>query len=228
MLYEVVLNLQYLNQKFVNRWNYISDSTEGDGNLGAFGLIRALGFYADGSPAVFPTGSLGAAIQALLNEQTIFVQAYAKNVYVPTDFYDYAFVDNVVGGVAGQGMSPVNAIGFTSSRTRTDIRRGQKRFGGVPVGFVTNGGDISATGLTAAATVADKLGDIVTYDTGASIIAYNGAVVSKQKLVDEDGNVTYQYYSTLAQQEEHLMTSLEWDVKPNIRTQGSRQYGRGA
>jgi hypothetical protein len=225
-LYELVLNLQYLEQRFVNRWNYISDSVPGD-PAGAFGLVQALGLYTSGSPQVFPVGTMGAAIQAILNEQTIFVQAFAKNVYDPLDFYDYAFVDGVVGGVAGAGLSPVLAIGFTSSRVRTDIRRGQKRFGGVDGDWVGNGGALTGTAITACNTLSERMSEIVTYDNGASVIAYNGCIVGKERVAVPGDPVRYQYYPTLAEQEDHLAVGVEWSVKPDIRTQGSRQYLRG-
>jgi len=225
-LYEVTLNLQYLEQRFVNRWNYIS-AGDGGSDENAFGLIQALGLYADGSPANFPAGTMGAAIQAVLNEQTIFVQAFAKNVYNPLDFYDYAFVDGVVGGVAGVGLSPVLAIGFTSSRVRTDIRRGQKRFGGVDGDFVENGGALTTTAITACNTLATRMSELVVYDTGAYEIAYNGCIVGKKKPSEAPVSDGYEYYPTLAEQLEHVAVGVEWAVKPDIRTQGSRQYLRG-
>jgi len=225
-LYEVVLNLQYLEQQFVNRWNYTSQGTP-VGVTGSFALIRALGFYAEGDPPEFPDGTLGIAIQALLNEQTIFVQAIAKNVYDPLDFYDSPFVPDVVGGIAGTGLSPVNAIGITSTRVRTDIRRGQKRFGGVPSGFVVNGGQLSAGALTAATTVADLMGTSPEYTDGGNALTFVPSIVSKERVVDEEGKVSYLYYPTLSEQLAHTAQGIQWDAKTTIRTQGSRQYGRG-
>lgn len=226
MLYRVILHLQYLEQQFINRWHYVMAGTP-VGVTGAFALIRALGFYADGDPVNFPDGTLGQAIQALLNEQTIFVQAIAQNIYDPTDFYDSPFLDGVVGGVAGVGMSPVNAIGITSTRVRTDIRRGQKRFGGVPVGFVSNGGALGSGALTAAQTVADLMGTSPEYTDGGNALTFSPAIVQLQKTINEDDTVTYDYYGTLSAQLEHTAQGIQWDPKPTIRTQGSRQYNRG-
>jgi len=226
MLYELVLNLQYLEQKFVNRWNYISDEPSVSG-LGAFGLIQALGLYVTGSPADFPAGLLGAAIQALLNEQTIFVQTYCKNVYEPLDFYDYAFEADIVGGVAGAGLSPVNAIGITSSRTRTDIRRGQKRFGGIASSFVTNGGQLTSGAITAAEAVAAEMSTDVSYNNGVNTVAYTPVIVGKERVVLTGGVVKYQYYPTYAEQLDHVALQPVWTPKTTIRTQGSRQYDRG-
>jgi len=224
--YEVVLNTQYLEQKFVNRWNYFAEE-DFPTSQGAFGLIQALGLYASGSPANFPVGTMGAAIQALLNEQVIFVQAYAKNIYNPFDFYDYAFPDDVVGGVAGAGISPVLAIGFTSSRTRTDIRRGQKRFGGIDGDWVTNGGALSATAITAANTLAARMSEDVEFDTGIGIFEYKPCIASKKKPSEVPLSDGYEYWPTEDEQFGHSMFNIVWSVKDDIRTQGSRQYGRG-
>lgn len=226
MLYELVLNLQYLEQKIVNRWNYNSNEI-GVSDRGAFGLVQALGLFVTGDPEAFPVGSMGAAIQAVLNSQTIFVQVYAKNIYQPTDFYDNAFVEGVVGGVSGTGLSPVMALGFNSSRKRTDIRRGQKRFGGLATSFEGNGGAVSAAGITAGNTLATRMGEQVDYDNAGTIIQYTPVIVSKKKVVDEEDKVTYVYYPTLAEQLTHLAVSPTWFLKPDLRTQGSRQYGRG-
>jgi len=226
MLYELVLNLQYLEQRFVNRWNYVSDES-GVSALGAFGLIQALGLFVEGDPEAFPVGTLGAAIQALLNEQTIFIQTYCKNVYEPLDFYDYAFVDGIVGGVAGIGLSPVMAIGLTSTRTRTDIRRGQKRFGGIDGDFVVNGGQLSAGALTAANAVADRMSEDVSFNNGVSTVNYTPVVVGKEKIVVVDEPTEYRYYETLAEQMDHVALAPVWSPKVTIRTQGSRQYLRG-
>jgi len=225
-LYEVVLNLQYLEQQFVNRWNYTSQGTP-VGVTGSFALIQALGFFTTGTPPDFPDGTLGQAIQALLNEQTIFVQAIARNVYDPLDFYDSPFVAGVVGGVAGVGMSPVNAIGITSTRVRTDIRRGQKRFGGVPATFVANGGQLTSGALVTAGTVADLMGTSPEYTDGGNALTFVPTIVSKERIVVPGDPVKYQYYDTLTEQLAHAAQGIQWDPKATIRTQGSRQYGRG-
>lgn len=225
-LYEVVLNLQYLEQKFVNRWNYTSTGTP-VGVTGSFALIQALGLFTTGSPSNFPAGTMGAAIQAILNEQTIFVQAIARNVYDPTDFYDYAFVPDIVGGVAGVGLSPAFAIGFNSNRVRTDIRRGQKRFGGVDGDFVANGGQLSSTAITPCATVATRMSESPSYTDGGNSLEFTPAIVHKRKFTDTDGKVKYEYYPTLSEQLAFIASGITWFVKTTIRTQGSRQYGRG-
>lgn len=226
MLYQVVLNLQYLEQAFVNRWNYVMSGTP-VGVTGSFALVQALGLYATGTPANFPVGTLGAAIQGILNEQSIFVQTIVQNVYDPLDFYDSPFVNDVVGGVSGTGMSPVNAIGITSTRVRTDIRRGQKRFGGVPVGYVENGGQITTIALGFAQIVADRMGESPEYTAGGNALTFSPAIVSKLRTVDGEGKVSYVYYPTLSEQLAHTALGIQWSPKTTIRTQGSRQYGRG-
>lgn len=225
-LYEVVLNLQYLEQRFINRWNYTMDGSP-IGVTGSFAAVQALGLYVTGSPAAFPAGTMGAAIQAILNEQTVFVQTIVKNIYDPLDFYDYAFVPNIVGGVAGVGMSPAFAIGFNTNRVRTDIRRGQKRFGGVDGDFQANGGQLSAAATTPCALVAQRMSEVPAYTAGGNALAFNPVIVNKLKEVDSEGKVSYVYYPTEAAQSAHLAGGITWFVKTTLRTQGSRQYGRG-
>jgi len=225
-LYEVVLNLQYLEQKFINRWNYTMSGSP-VGVTGSFACVQALGLFVTGSPANFPAGTMGAAIQTILNEQTIFVQTIVKNVYDPLDFYDYAFVPNIVGGVAGVGMSPAFAIGFNTNRVRTDIRRGQKRFGGVDGDFQANGGQLSSAAITACATVALRMSESPTYTAGGNSLSFDPVIVNKEKTEIPGEPTKYDYYPTEALQAAHLAAGITWFVKTTLRTQGSRQYGRG-
>lgn len=225
-LYEVVLNLQYNEQKFINRWNYTMTGTP-VGVTGSFACVQALGLNVVGSPPNFPVNTMGAAIQAILNEQTIFVQTIVKNIYDPMDFYDYAFLPNTVGGVAGVGLSPVMAIGFNSNRVRTDIRRGQKRFGGVDGDFQGNVGQLSGTATIPCALVAQRMSESPSYTDGGNSLTFEPVIVSKQKTVLPDGTVKYEYYPTESLQAAHLAAGITWFVKTTMRTQGSRQYGRG-
>jgi len=223
-LFELILNTMYLDQKQVNRFNYICDGTP-IGVSTSFALVSALGLITDDTDN-FPTGLLGARLQAILNSQTIFVQALARNVYDPLDFYDYAYVAGIVGGVAGGGASPVDTIGFNSNRVRTDIRRGQKRFGGLSLTAIGNGGAIAGATLTAAPAMAEALGTTYSYTAGGNALDFAPVVVSKEKVV-VDGKATYVYYPTLSAQSAHWASGLTWIMKTSTRTQGSRQYGRG-
>lgn len=226
-LYEVVLNGVLSNQQSINRFNYLMEGTP-VGVTGSFACLSAIGFLLTGDPPAFPVDGLGEAISFVQTGQFTYIQASARNVYDPEDFYDYPYLANTVGQRSGNSLSPVMALGITSNRVRTDIRRGQKRFSGIASGDVGTLGALTGGFLVVATELAGKIGQTFNYTDGGNSLSFKPCVVSKEEYTTPSGSKAYRYYGTEAAQLAHVASGVSWLPKDTIRTQGSRQYGRGA
>lgn len=225
-LFEVILEQDLGQQQIINRFNYLSDGTPTGVTL-SYACLWALGLLLTGPSDNFPDPGMGLAIQHCLGTSLTFVQVSARNVYDPTDFYTYPYLAGTAGELVGGVMSPVIAAGLTSSRVRTDIRRGQKRFAGIRQSDVLTEGAISSTELVSLTELGGAMGASWAYTEGGNSLNFTPCVVSKEKYTTPSGKSAYRYYSTYAAQAAHLAVGVSWLPKPTVRTQGSRQYGRG-
>lgn len=230
MIYELVLFGTYYNQQIVNRFNYIISGIPASVS-GAFALAAAFA----GLEAVTPPGTTSplAIIKNMLASTMTFTEVSVAALYSVTDFYATPFVPVIVGGIAGESMSPAVAYGLRTSRVRTDIRRGMKRFAGVPEASVGGGGVLTSTALGYLGDAADVLADTLAYDDEGNTLSFTPAILGRQEYnpstgLPADGTGVYRKYPTLVEQLEHVATGFEWQPYDTVRTQRSRQYGHGA
>lgn len=223
---ELVVRGTYQGQETVNRWNYLSGGTPATVSLSfalayAFGLIPTLG-------VVNPLSVFGRII-GLVNPQALFVESQVRDVYSVTDFYSVPYSPNLSGQnlLSGTATAPFNAFGFRTNRTRLDIRRATKRFAGVGEADVENGGTFSANVTGFLPLVAAAMSDVIEYDDEGNTITFSPIVVSKEKYVTPEGNDAYRYYPTEAAQLAEIATGIVWSEYSTVRSQVSRQYGRG-
>lgn len=229
MLFELTLFTQYAGQSCVNRWNYISTGTPAVASL-SYALLYAFGAIPD--PAIntqFRTGSVMEYIQELVSNGVTFVASSAKAIYDVEDFYEIPYVPARTGDNSGsQGSSPVLAFGFRTNRVRQDIRRATKRFVGVYEGAIGTGGVIESGAAGVMATLADRMSAILTYDDEGNTLSFAPCVVAKQQYTPAGSDVpAYRYYPSLVTQMEHVGTGVLWQPYAQVRSQTSRQYGRG-
>lgn len=228
MIFEATLFTGFAGQSCVNRWNYLSTSVPAAVTL-SFALANAMG----GIPelplkTMFPADTVVGTIQRSVSQDVQFQALSVKAIYDVEDFYEIPYVPYPAGTVSGESMSPVMALGFRSSRSRTDIRRGTKRFVGVPESYAGSGGIIGGAGATAAANIANVMSLALTYDDEGNDLTFTPIIVSKQKYqVPDKDTEAYRYYPTLAEQMEHIAQSIQWQPYSQARSQTSRQYGRG-
>jgi hypothetical protein len=229
-LYEVVLQGTLFNQLIVNRWNYRSDGDDvPSGN--SFGLATAMGFTP--TAGAFPADTIGNGISGLAGSEMVFQQAIVRAVYVPTDFVDIPFNPGVVGqGAAGNTEPPFIALGFRTNRVRQDIGRGYKRFAGVTESEVDDAGDVAGGTLTAALALADLMSDVISFTEDALTISFTPCIVKKQLYVAPSGKNAYRYIPVAdggeSAQLELIATGITWQPYEQVRSQVSRQYGKGA
>lgn len=225
---ELTVNQRLNNQLIVNRYHYVSSGTPAAVSL-SFALMHATGYLTSRIVSgVFPTGTLARDIQGYQGGALSYVSAFIRNLYSVTDFYESPFPSAPVGQRGADTMSPVAAFGFTASRVRTDIRRGQKRIAGPCEVDVGPMGVLSAGIITELGSIASKLGEVLTYDDEGNTISFTPAVLGLQEYTTPSGRTGYRPYSTEAAQLDHVATGMTWSPATTIRTQVSRQYGRGA
>lgn len=227
-LYEITLEQSYAGQQVINRWNYQSGEAPA-GISGAFKALVGMGFTPDTDIEPFGEDTIAAKLQFLQVDDVIFVQAIAKNIYSVTDFYTYAFPPNTTGAQAGtDGLTPVDAFGYTSNRTRSDIRRAQKRFVGIPESLVGNLGKFTTESLATYQDLGDTMADPNVVPAGTGSMTFTPYVFGRVAYTTPSGKTAYKYYDTEAEQLDHIALITAFDFKEEVRSQTSRQYGRGS
>lgn len=225
---EGILTGSLANQLIVNRFHYI-----GAGDTGpvtpSFCLLAALGFIAPTPPATaFETGSFALSLQDNVCDDYIFKAFYVRNLYDVTDFVEQAYPATVTGTKTTEVESPVMALGLTGSRVRTDIKRASKRFAGIPDNLTDNLGILNSTGLAVGNAWADKLSDVLTYSVGGASYTLTPAVLGLQAYTTPSGKTAYRPFSTESAQLDHVATGFTFTPMSTLRSQTSRQVGRGA
>lgn len=221
---EATLQYSYANQLCVNRWNYVSSGTPAAVSL-SFALAHAMVGGDFGSPTA---GSMIGAIRAELVGAVNFLDLAVRDVYSDLDFYTTAL--NFTGLTTGDGLAPFSSYGFRTNRIRADIGRGFKRFAGVPEMANGTAGAINSAYQPALETIAEEMSTVIGYDDEGNLINFTPAVVSKEKYHPPKNPTgwAYRYYEAgEAAQLEHIAIGVTWEPYLTLRSQTSRQIGRG-
>lgn len=229
-LLELTLQSTFQGQEVINRFNYVSTGTPAAVSL-SFALVSAFGciYDPDSVPPGYPADTPFGAIRAIQSNAVSYDQVSAIDVYSVTDFYETPFLEPATGARGGETLPSFAAIGFRTGRVRRDIRRGTKRFVGVAEGE-TGGGTYTTSFRELLEAAAVKLSEVLTYDDEGNTITFAPCIVSKQKYTPDPlrpDRVAYRYYPTLEEQMQHIATGILWDYYPNVRSQTSRQIGKG-
>lgn len=225
---EAVVNQQYSGQLAVNRFHYVSSGTPASVTL-SFALLSAMGFIPDppGS-TTFDEGTVADAMENIQNSSVRYLSAYARDLYSVTDFYEVPYPQTITGDRTGEASSPVLAVGFFSNRVRTDVRRGMKRFVGVSESDVGSGGYWETAFNASLELMAGALGDTLTYDDEGNTLTFVPAILGFEEYETPSGKRAYKKWADPAVQLTHTAQGVAWQAYPAVRTQVSRQYGRGA
>lgn len=226
-MYRIVLEGRYGAQQIINEWEWLSSEIP-SGQNGAFGLCNVLGFVSGNGIDQFEADTLAGKLRAAQTGDLQYISVVAQNLYSNTDFFTFGYTETIVGQRTGQGMPPFVAAGFTSDRTRLDIRRGQKRFVGVSETDVDQTGYLNAGGISIWGDVSEVMQVPQIIDLSGTSVTYTPYVFSKHRVVDPDtGKVTYEKWATELLALDHIARINQWTLKPTVRSQVSRQYGHG-
>jgi len=222
---EVLLRARIDGELSVNKFNYVSSGGSPTGSL-SFNLANAMGFVFGG--ATPPADTIMEWLWANLTNNFVFDEVQVRDVYSVTDFYTIPFAAGIAGQAAGEGLPPFAAYGFRSNRIRSDIRRGTRRFAGVNESIVGDGGILTAPGVTLVNELATLMSDTLVVTADPVDHEFAPAVLSKEEYVAPSGRPAYRYYGTESEQLDHAAVGVTWEPYTSIRSQVSRQYGRGA
>jgi len=228
VILEVTLEQNLAGNQCINRFHYLGTGTP-VGLTMSFALISAMGLiYEAGSVNDFPADTIGKRLAAIQSASAHFIQVVARDIYPGPDFYQLPYIAGVAGQVAGECEPPFVAFGLTSPRVTTAIRAGQKRFAGVPESAVGSDGLLSTTPAANLQLLADAMGEVLTFSDTDNSLSFAPIIVSKKEYTTPRGNKAYEYWPTLTEQMAHIAQNITWNGKPAVRSQVSRQYGRGA
>lgn len=228
-LYEVVLQSTYSNQQIINRWNYQTTGTPttikgSEALANAFGCIPVSGSL--------PADTLYKKILSIQVATVKYEQIIVKEIWDLADFFTAPFIPQTPGAqVDGNPLSPVMSYGFVSTQTTRAVRRGTKRFTGIPGGATSEGGGFSPTYLTTMGELAIMMGQSLQYPlTGTPELTFVPVIAGKLRY-DVPGTSpvrhAYKYYPDYAAQEPFLAFGIVWSNYVQQRSQTSRQYGKG-
>jgi len=208
----------------INRWNYRGDV---NGVVGgdAAGLVSAMGF--EPVAGVFPADTIAADLQALVSNTVQWSSVLCRNVYDATDFIDLPFVPIATGVGTGEVQTPFVSFGLFSNRVRLDIGRGYKRFAGVLESQTNTLGDLTSGAVEDLGTLADAMGESLSFTDGTLTNTYLPVIVKKEKYTTPSGRTAYRYFASEATQLSNLAIGITWSGYGNVRSQVSRQVGRG-
>lgn len=220
--YSVTLRMAALGQQIINRFDYfVPTSMTG---ASALELLTLMGFVPTGDPALFPADTIAAGIQALCSDDLAFLEAEVVELYTPTDFYVAAFSPAAHGNNVPGIASITDAFGLFTNRVRTDIKRGFKRIGGVPSDAYAGGSMVESAYLALLVVLAASMSTLLAGVTAT----YSPAVFQFEAYTTPKGNTAYRKYSTSAAQSAHVAHPMVWAAYDTVRTQVSRQIGRGS
>lgn len=224
-LFEVVLAQRFDGQQVINRFNYLGSGSPASVTM-SFALVSAMGFIPD--LGVYPAG-IFSSMRDMQSADLTYDEVVAKDIYSVTDFYTlpYTALGGNVSNASGN-EPPFVCYSFSTTRVRSDIRRGQRRIAGLVEGSVDSFGMVSAGNIALGATLSEKMSEVLTYDDSGTTLTFIPVVVGKEKYTAPSGNDAYRYYSTFAAQEAHLAQGFEWFLQEQISTQNSRKRGRGS
>ena len=221
---EVVLRGQIDGQESVNRWNFVSSGAPTSVSR-SFALASAFGMVA--VSGVYPIGTIISWLVDNLSNTYDFLEGQVRDVFSNTDFYTVPFPASAHGGSSGQASPTFVSYGFLTNRVRTDVGRGYKRFPGVTEEAINASGAIAPAVLVLLEDLADRMTEILSYDDGGSVVTFTPAVCGKEAYVTPRGRTAYKYFASESLQLAHTAQGVVWNPYSVVRSQVSRQLGRG-
>jgi hypothetical protein len=103
-----------------------------------------------------------------------------------------------------------------------------KRFAGVPEASVGTGGTVTGDEYTAQAAWGAVLSSTLTYDDEGNTLTFVPAVLGLVEYTTPRGKKAYKVYPNEVLQLEHVAQGVAYVPYTRIRSQTSRQYGKGS
>jgi len=218
------------SQLYMNKFNWFNS---GDTSLFPNDMsLRAavtLG-YDTAAPGTPTTGSFLDLLRSQFDTLGGLTQLYFRDVYNVNDFFATPLTGAGWAGLqaAATNLASMIAVSATSTRTRQDIRAGQKRLPSLQEGGVSGSdGLIAGSIIEDYQDVLDQLGDGLDIGVGVGFEFFANAIVGKERYTTGSGKDAYRYYLSPTTQFDHIAYPVTWSVNEYITTQNSRKRGRG-
>jgi len=157
-------------------------------------------------------------------------QIYIRDVYNVNDFFVTPLSGTGWSGAAAAAtaLSSIMAATATSSRTRQDIRAGQKRLPAPQEASVDGyDGALTAGALADIQVTMDILDDGLDITISLVNHFFANAIVKKEKYTTPSGKKAAKYYADPEVQFTKIAYPVTWTVNPYVSSQDTRKRGRG-
>jgi len=237
-MFEVVLTGSYFNQLVVNTFSYYNPVFSPGADPTAQALLDAMGwtrFDDPLNPDEYPTDSIADTFWRSVNAGYKFEGVFARDIYSDTNIAEYIFPPDAAGSsgvLAGEQMAPFLAAGFRTNRVNMNIKRGQKRLAGTTEPMWLDGGAAGPTAVGTYGALATAMSQVLPNGAFVAPNEFSPCVFKKERYeVEEDGVLTgrfaYAYFINPETQELNTAWPVTWTFVNTLRSQTSRQYGRG-
>lgn len=224
-LLEMKIEYTWLAQRMMNTFQWAEITPEPLDGVAfalatAFGMIPVAGAYTAATPF--------AKMRQFMSNTVTFNRFTIRTLYSVTDFYEAPYLPGTVGlsGNVTDDAAPFQAYGIRSNRVRTDVRPGSKRFAGVKEGNLTAGGLLDGTIKGVLQTFCDSINVPINATVGGQPYSFSSAILPKQTEEDNAGNPG-EFWPSYSAQLAKSAIGLTWSPVDQVRSQVSRQYGRG-
>ena len=216
-LFEVTHVMDWQGQQAVNTYTYVCLGSSDPSINGAAQLEQQW------RTRFLMTDGMGFQCGAF-QETLVSVLVRVKNLYNPAEFAEY--LDGTTPGTAvGQPSSPYDAFSFRTPWLGSQIRRGFKRFPGVPETY-GSGGVVQSAFVTLLGGMEDALNEVYTLTLGSETLSFSPCIVKRVKYVAPSGRDAYRLPENPT--EGLFNDTTAWQLIPRLTTQNSRKIGYGA
>lgn len=224
-LLEMKIDMTWLGQGCISTFQWAETTPEPLTGV-SFALATAIGLVP--IAGAYPTGTPFHKLRLMMRGAVAFNRWTIRTLYSVTDFYEAGALPatNGLSADATSDLAPINAQGIKSNRVRTDVRAGSKRFPGLSEGMVATGGLLEAAQKTIIQTFCTSISSPISATVGGQPFSFSSAILPKQTPDDNDGNPG-EFWPTYSAQLAKSAIGLTWTPYDQIRSQVSRQYGRG-
>lgn len=230
-LLEVVIKGTANGEMYINRLNFVA-SQAGITDSTSYFLLLSLGYL---GITTAPTN--GSVLDELLtcNSGTFqMTELVARNIFAVSDFITLPVgPTNYVGlNSGGSYYSNFSVQKLRSNLRRQDIGRGFLALDRPKESDVDDSGNLGATALGKLTALGIAIASVPAFTDDGENISWTSCVVGKEKYrtnpdSTKDPTYAYRYYEDKDEQFEHLANGVQWSPMPKVRSQVSRQYGKG-
>lgn len=212
-LYLVTLFSTFRSQQIVNTFTYVQRLSEPVSETPAEAL-------ANGFELEFLSVDGNALRNAWISDQVDYQSLRVQNLFAPADYFELSFASGTDGGATGDALPNYVSYSYRTQWLGGVVRRGFKRFAGVPE-TVNENGVIAAAALGTLQALETSLESDIEQD-GA---IFRPCIVKRIPYVTSGGADAYRLPENAG--EAVFVEDLTWQLQTTLSTQNSRKIGRG-